>query len=90
MGTRAGRIQTAPEWIAGIVPENRNMSYWAPDIMKLGDRYLLYYSVSSLGKMTSGIGLATNPTLDPNDPAYHWTDQGVRGADAGRRRLQCD
>lgn len=68
---------TAPEWIATVVPENRNMSYWAPDVMKLGDRYLLYYSVSTMGKMTSGIGLATNPTLDPSDPAYHWTDQGV-------------
>jgi arabinan endo-1,5-alpha-L-arabinosidase len=52
------------------------MQYWAPDIIKLGDRYLLYYSVSSFGKMTSAIGLATNPTLDPDDPAYHWTDQG--------------
>jgi arabinan endo-1,5-alpha-L-arabinosidase len=70
-------FKTAPEWIAGIVPENRNLSYWAPDIMKLGDRYLLYYSVSSMGKMTSAIGLATNPTLDPDDPAYHWTDEGV-------------
>lgn len=69
-------FQTAPEWIARIVPKNRNMQYWAPDIMKLGDRYLLYYSVSSFGKMTSAIGLATNPTLDPNDPAYHWSDQG--------------
>jgi arabinan endo-1,5-alpha-L-arabinosidase len=67
---------TPPEWIAKIVPENRNMNYWAPDIMKLGDRYILYYSVSSFGKMTSAIGLATNPTLDPNDPAYHWTDEG--------------
>jgi len=66
----------APEWIAKVVPENRNMQYWAPDIIKLGDRYLLYYSVSSMGKMTSAIGLATNPTLDPDDPAYHWTDQG--------------
>jgi len=66
-----------PEWIARIVPENRRMSYWAPDIIKLGDRYLLYYSVSSFGKMTSAIGLATNPTLDPYDPAYHWTDQGL-------------
>ncbi|MEJ0091390.1 MAG: arabinan endo-1,5-alpha-L-arabinosidase [Limisphaerales bacterium] len=45
--------------------------------MKVGDHYLLYYSVSSMGKMTSAIGLATNPTLDPNDPAYHWTDQGI-------------
>lgn len=70
-------FQTAPEWIAKVVPENRKMNYWAPDVMKLGDRYLLYYSVSSFGKMTSAIGLATNPTLDPNDPAYHWTDQGV-------------
>ena len=70
-------FKTAPEWIAGIVPENRHMNYWAPDIMKLGDRYLLYYSVSSMGKMTSAIGLATNPTLDPDDPAYHWTDQGL-------------
>ncbi len=70
-------FKTAPEWIAGAVPENRRMQYWAPDIMKLGDRYLLYYSVSSMGKMTSAIGLATNPTLDPNDPAYHWTDQGI-------------
>jgi arabinan endo-1,5-alpha-L-arabinosidase len=26
--------------------------------------------------MTSAIGLATNPTLDPDDPAYLWTDQG--------------
>ena len=69
-------FQTAPEWIARIVPENRRMQYWAPDIIKLGDRYLLYYSVSSFGKMTSAIGLATNLTLDPDDPAYQWTDQG--------------
>src|SRR6266536_2777997 len=44
---------------------------------KLRNGYLLYYSVSSMGKMTSAIGLATNPTLDPQDPAYHWTDQGL-------------
>jgi arabinan endo-1,5-alpha-L-arabinosidase len=69
-------FKAAPEWIAEIVPQNRNLSYWAPDIIKLGDRYLLYYSVSSFGKMTSAIGLATNSTLDPDDPAYHWTDQG--------------
>ena len=69
-------FKAPPEWIARVVPENRHMQYWAPDILKLGDRYLLYYAVSSMGKMTSAIGLATNPTLDPNDPAYHWTDQG--------------
>ena len=70
-------FKTPPEWVARVVPENRNLQYWAPDIIKLGDRYLLYYSVSSWGKMTSAIGLATNATLDPDDPAYHWTDQGV-------------
>jgi len=70
-------FQAAPEWVATTVPENRNMVYWAPDIHKVGDRYLLYYSVSSFGKMTSAIGLAITPTLDPEDRAYRWTDQGV-------------
>ena len=70
-------FQSAPEWIASAVPENRNMSYWAPDIIRAGGQYLLYYSVSSFGKMTSAIGLATTPTLDPGDPAYHWTDHGI-------------
>lgn len=66
-----------PEWVATNVPANRYLSYWAPDIMKVGGRYLLYYSVSTVGKMTSAIGLVTNPTLDPNDPNYHWTDEGI-------------
>jgi arabinan endo-1,5-alpha-L-arabinosidase len=70
-------FQAAPEWTATAVPANRNMGYWAPDVIHLGNRYLLYYSVSSMGKMTSAIGLATTPTLDPADPAYHWTDQGI-------------
>ena len=70
-------FQTAPGWIAATVPENRHMSYWAPDIMKVGGRYLLYYAVSTIGKRTSAVGLATTTTLDPQDPAYHWTDRGV-------------
>lgn len=70
-------FRTPPAWVAKNVPENRHMSYWAPDVMKVGNRYLLYYSVSTIGKMTSAIGLVTNPTLDPRDPAYHWTDEGI-------------
>lgn len=70
-------FKTAPKWIAAAVPQNRHMSYWAPDIMKVGNRYLLYYAVSSMGSITSAIGLATNAILDPNDPAYHWIDQGA-------------
>jgi arabinan endo-1,5-alpha-L-arabinosidase len=67
----------APGWVAEAVPANRWMYYWAPDVIHLGDRYLLYYAVSSFGKNRSAIGLATNPTLDPADPQFHWTDQGI-------------
>ncbi len=66
----------APSWTTNV-PGFRGRSFWAPDVIHLGNRYLLYYSASSFGKNTSGIGLATNPTLDPNNPDYEWTDQGV-------------
>src|SRR5215831_1444660 len=36
-------FRTAPEWIGKAVPENRKMNYRAPDVIHLGDRYLLYY-----------------------------------------------
>ncbi|WP_193213046.1 arabinan endo-1,5-alpha-L-arabinosidase [Luteolibacter marinus] len=68
-------FKEAPDWIAREVPENDGV-YWAPDLMKIGDRWLLYYSVSSFGAMRSAIGLATSPTLDPAAPDYQWTDQG--------------
>jgi arabinan endo-1,5-alpha-L-arabinosidase len=64
-------------WIADAVPLNTNRMCWAPDIIHLGDGYYLYFAVSTWGKNTSAIGLATNPTLDPNDSRYHWTDRGV-------------
>jgi arabinan endo-1,5-alpha-L-arabinosidase len=67
----------APEWVASTVPENRNTHYWAPDVIHRDGRYMVYYSVSSFGKNTSAIALTTNPTLDPNDPNYKWTDHGV-------------
>lgn len=66
----------APAWASEVVPEHRGNYYWAPDVIHLGDRYLLYYSVSTFGKKVSAIGLVTNPTLDPNDPSFKWTDQG--------------
>jgi arabinan endo-1,5-alpha-L-arabinosidase len=65
-----------PEWIAREVPKNDGV-YWAPDVMKIGGKYLLHYSVSSFGAMHSAIGLATNPTLDPKDPAFRWTDHEI-------------
>ena len=38
--------------------------------------YHLYYAYSVFGLNTSGIALATNQTLDPKDPRYHWKDEG--------------
>ncbi len=70
-------ISNAPPWAAEAVPQNSGHDFWAPDIIHLGDRYLLYFAVSTWGKNTSAIGLATNPTLDPGDPHYRWTDQGI-------------
>lgn len=68
----------SPEWVAQAVPGNRGgLDFWAPDVIHLGDKYLLYFSVSTFGKNTSAIGLATNATLDPCDPAYEWKDCGI-------------
>jgi arabinan endo-1,5-alpha-L-arabinosidase len=63
-------IATPPTWIAQAVPNNRGNSFWAPDVIKVGSRYLLFFAVSTFGKNTSAIGVATNPTLDPADPNY--------------------
>jgi arabinan endo-1,5-alpha-L-arabinosidase len=65
-----------PAWVAEAVPGNRGF-FWAPDILRLKDRFLLYYSVSTFGRNTSVIGLAANSTLDPADSNYHWTDCGL-------------
>jgi arabinan endo-1,5-alpha-L-arabinosidase len=68
-------FKEAPGWISKEVPKNDG-EYWAPDLMKIGGRYLLYYSISSMNAMHSAIGLATNPTLDPKSPDFKWTDEG--------------
>lgn len=68
----------SPAWVATEVPQNRGgIDFWAPDVIHVDGRYLLYYSVSSWGKNTSCIALASNATLDPDDPAYQWVDEGV-------------
>jgi arabinan endo-1,5-alpha-L-arabinosidase len=75
--TNGPRVFTnAPAWTTNAVPGNRGY-FWAPDVILLTNRYLLYYSVSTFGKNTSAIALATNPTLDPSDPDYAWTDHGI-------------
>ncbi len=76
--TRLGPALTeAPAWAGAIAPGNKNAHYWAPDVIKIGDRYHLYYSVSEFGKNTSAIALATSPTLDPSAPDHRWIDRGI-------------
>jgi arabinan endo-1,5-alpha-L-arabinosidase len=64
-----------PAWTTSTVPGFTGF-FWAPDITYFNGQYHLYYAVSTFGSQVSAIGLATNPTLDPSDPAYLWTDQG--------------
>ena len=47
------------------VPSGRNMGspFWAPDIIKIGGKYYLYYSISSFGSTQSYIGLAVSDSL---------------------------
>jgi GH43 family beta-xylosidase len=65
-----------PAWHKRMIPKNDG-NLWAPDIFYYQGKYYLYYSVSSFGSNLSAIGLATNVTLDPQDPHYTWVDEGV-------------
>jgi arabinan endo-1,5-alpha-L-arabinosidase len=64
-----------PAWATKAIPSYRGHT-WAPDISFYKGVYYLYYSVSAFGKNTSSIGVATNKTLHPSSPDYHWEDHG--------------
>ena len=66
---------TAPDWAVQAIPTFKN-HIWAPDISYHKGTYFLYYSVSTFGKNTSAIGLATNTTLNPTDKNFKWVDYG--------------
>jgi arabinan endo-1,5-alpha-L-arabinosidase len=70
-------LPAAPAWAAEVAPGNRKHHYWAPDLIRVGKRWFLYYSVSEFGKNSSAIALASSPVLDPADPAARWTDHGI-------------
>jgi arabinan endo-1,5-alpha-L-arabinosidase len=69
-------LDPIPAWTQSVVPGFKGHT-WAPDIVKRGDTYYLYYSISAGGKITSAIGVATNRALDPKSPAYKWVDHGM-------------
>lgn len=68
-------FQTPPAWAVEAVKGYRGHT-WAPDIIKRGDTYYLYYSVSAFAKNTSCIGVASNKTLDPESADFKWVDHG--------------
>ncbi|MFL5304280.1 MAG: family 43 glycosylhydrolase [Polyangia bacterium] len=65
---------TAPAWNRSLLSGNEGI--WAPDIIYLNGKYMLFYSMYSSAK-ASAIGLLTSPTLDPSAAGYKWTDQGA-------------
>jgi len=77
---------STPEWILGVLPEFRG-GMWAPDIIEHEGTFYLYYAVSAFGRNRSAIGVATNTTLDPSDPAFEWVDQGMVVASAPGRDM---
>ena len=48
---------------------------WAPDVIRAGDKYFIYYSAPGT-QPKSAIGLLIGKTLDPNSPDYKWEDGG--------------
>jgi arabinan endo-1,5-alpha-L-arabinosidase len=66
---------TPPEWALKTIAGYKGHT-WAPDISYYNGQYYLYYAVSAFGKNTSCIGVATNKTLHPGSPDYHWVDHG--------------
>jgi arabinan endo-1,5-alpha-L-arabinosidase len=48
---------------------------WAPDVIRAGDKYFIYYSAPGT-QPKSAIGLLVGKTLDPSSPDYKWEDGG--------------
>ena len=45
---------------------------WAPDVVRVGDEWRMYWSASTFGSRTSAIGLAVAP-----HPTGPWEDRGL-------------
>ena len=74
--TRCGQIfNTPPPAVLAVFPTLTTL--WAPDISFFNGLYHVYYTASTFGSNRSLIGLATSPSMDPTDPTYKWTDQGI-------------
>jgi arabinan endo-1,5-alpha-L-arabinosidase len=48
---------------------------WAPDVIRVGDKYFVYYAAPGT-QPKAAVGLLVGKTLDPNSPNYTWEDGG--------------
>jgi arabinan endo-1,5-alpha-L-arabinosidase len=74
---RAGSVmQAVPGNKPGpdVIARGGNNS-WAPDIIRSGDKYFLYYAAPGT-QPKAAIGLLVGRTLDPASPDYKWEDAG--------------
>lgn len=66
-----------PEFPRWLSDKYRTRSLWAPDVVVLGDKLRMYYSVSGWGTNRSVIGLAECENFDPDQPQKGWRDLGL-------------
>ena len=59
---------------AAVIARGGNNT-WAPDVIKVGDKYFLYYAAPGT-QPKAAIGLLVGRTLDPGSPDYTWEDGG--------------
>jgi arabinan endo-1,5-alpha-L-arabinosidase len=74
---RAGSVmQAVPGGRPGpdVIARGGNNS-WAPDIIRVDNRYYLYYAAPGT-QPKAAIGLLIGKTLDPESPDYKWEDGG--------------
>jgi arabinan endo-1,5-alpha-L-arabinosidase len=74
---RAGAVmQAVPGGKPGpeVIAKGGNNS-WAPDIIRSGEKYFLYYAAPGT-QPKAAIGLLVGRTLDPASPDYKWEDAG--------------
>ena len=74
LGTAFEDYQTAcaEEIAAAGLDPSKHQGLWAPDVVKVGDQWHLYYSASTFGSTRSAIGMAVSNSL--NGP---WEDRGI-------------
>jgi arabinan endo-1,5-alpha-L-arabinosidase len=74
---RAGSLMSAlPGGQAGPeVLARGGANTWAPDVVRVGGKYFVYYSAPAT-QPRSAIGLLVGTTLDPRSPDYKWEDGG--------------